>query len=229
MKLSPARLTFLTVCAIILAGTLLLVQQRTVVGEESGNTVRMSVDTHIIELEDPAKAPQLVQPEEDDKQASSDKQAEPESPGPEAEVGQADAAEPKAKVGTAPKKAPKSTVVPAKKPVRVTRDGTIRKLGLEVKKDGSFAIHAAGTAPIGQVVYVWLENPGRFVVDILGSWDLRTRNVVRIKQGAVKHMVAGEHKDKLRLVVHFRTPPVAMKKPVIRKDGTQVAVTVSPR
>ncbi|WP_147819010.1 AMIN domain-containing protein [Salidesulfovibrio onnuriiensis] len=230
MKLTSARMILILLLVLCGTGVLLLSQENIVVGEGGGNVVRMPVDTRIIELEDPAEAPKLV---EEEKKGRAAEAAAPESK-PES------ASQPKPAPQPKPEPKPVKQAEPAKKPTPAPEKqaeskapaavgGSITKLDLQATADGAFSVHARGDAPLGKVTYLWLKGPDRLVIDLVGTWRLRTRNVVRLEQGVVKHMVAGEHKDRLRLVVHFRTPPAGMKKPVIQVNGASATVTVSPK
>lgn len=212
MKFSPARMILILLLVLGGTGVLLLSQESPVVGEGGGNVVRMPVDTRVIELEDPAEAPKLVEEKKD--QAAETAAPEPGS-------------EPAAKPQPAPAPKPEAAKQ-AQRPAPWVPSGNITKLDVQAAADGVISVQATADAPLGRVRCLWLKGPDRFVVDLLGKWRLRTRNVVRHKQGMIKHMVAGEHKDRLRLVIHFRTPPGKRKKPVVRVEGTTATVRVYP-
>lgn len=232
MKLSPARMAFWASCVIVLTAVLLLSQQPHVVGKSGKSTVRMPVDNRIIELDDPADLSRSPEPASRDNATAAPEPARQE-PARTKAVQDAPATgkqtskpvEKKPAPRVVPEKGKAGKAVPAKKPAPSAK-GTIRKLALKTGKDGSFSIQVTADAPVGRITYVRLKSPDRFVVDILGSWQLRTRNVIRAKEGMLKHMVAGEHKDRLRLVVHFRTPPASLGKPVIERAGKSATITV---
>lgn len=96
--------------------------------------------------------------------------------------------------------------------------GTVRRIGLESTPHG-FALTLSCDRPVGDTTYMNLTNPRRLVVDLRQPWKLKTRNVVRSASGMVRHVVVGEHKDRLRFVIHFRTPPKGPLSPEFRRSG----------
>ncbi|MEF2229780.1 MAG: AMIN domain-containing protein, partial [Pseudodesulfovibrio sp.] len=111
-------------------------------------------------------------------------------------------------------------------PAPAARPGTVTAVSLQSAADG-FALTITGDRPIGDTSYLNLANPRRLVVDLRQAWKLGTRNVVRADSGVVRHVVAGEHPDRLRFVIHFRTPPAKGLEPRITREGNRLIVRVA--
>ncbi|MBI9080348.1 MAG: AMIN domain-containing protein [Pseudodesulfovibrio sp.] len=121
-----------------------------------------------------------------------------------------------------------NTPTPAPQPAPVVTAetlGTITAINLS-ETDAGFSITVRANRPIGDTTYMNLSNPHRLVIDLREKWALKTRNVVRPEAGPVKHIVVGTHPDRLRLVVHFRTPPVGKLAPEFERTGNSLTVTV---
>ncbi len=112
----------------------------------------------------------------------------------------------------------------AEKPA-LSGSGTVRGVALE-STDHGFVLTLTCDRPVGDTTYLNLTNPRRLVVDIRQPWKLGTRNVIRSAAGVVKHVVVGEHRDRLRFVIHFRTLPKSGLDPVFRRTGNSLVVTV---
>ncbi|GEM_PF-853700 len=251
MKFPLARISIFALCALAVSAVLLLAQQSVVVAGDGRHRVRMPVDPRIIEFEgsdealtrmeekrDNASMPAqpAVKPAKGVKRgngapkakvptpASKPKRTEKPAPGHDPKRADTPKPAPKAERKPSPGQPAKAErTSPAKRPGPA--GGTITKFGVKKAAKGFFTVHVTGDAPMGKVTYFWLRNPTRLVVDIQGRWQLHARNVVRVNQGKVKHVVVGEHHDKLRLVVHFHTPPRTMGKPVIRVQGNGVDIS----
>jgi hypothetical protein len=191
------------------------------------NEVRMDVDFTVLPtvLPDGSEAPasSAAPPEEP-------LSPEPDLPGAAGTATPAPAEEPApavapaAQAPQAPESAPAGRAeVPAITPVK--GPGAIRSVALDETARG-FAIKVVADRPVGRAEFMNLDNPRRLVVDILGKWSHRGGNVLR-SEGAVKHLVMGEHPDRFRMVVHFRTPPKKALAPEIRKAGNELHVLVA--
>lgn len=112
----------------------------------------------------------------------------------------------------------------AEKPA-LSGPATVRRVALE-STDHGFVLTLTCDRPVGDTTYLNLTNPRRLVVDLRQPWKLGTRNVVRSADGVVKHVVVGEHRDRLRFVIHFRTPPKSGLAPVFQRTGNSLVVTV---
>lgn len=111
---------------------------------------------------------------------------------------------------------------PAPKPEGV---GTVTKLDAAI--DGKMLIMTVTCdRPVGDTTYLNLDNPRRLVVDMRQPWTLKAPNVVRLKNGPVKHIVAGNHPDKLRLVIHFNQPLKAKLTPEFQRKGNRLIVFI---
>ncbi|WP_338669079.1 AMIN domain-containing protein [Pseudodesulfovibrio methanolicus] len=131
---------------------------------------------------------------------------------------------PTAETRPTPKPAPaEQAEIPAVTPVK--EPGVIRSVSLDESARG-FTLKVVADRPVGQIAFMNLNNPRRLVVDFLGKWSHRDGNVLR-SEGVVKHVVMGEHPDRFRMVVHFRTPPKKTLTPDIRKAGDEVHVLVA--
>lgn len=121
--------------------------------------------------------------------------------------------------------APEST--PETKPASPTgaNAGTVQSVTLENTATG-FTITVTANAPIGDTSYMNLSGPHRLVVDLRENKTSKAKNVVRVADGPVKHVVVGEHPDRLRLVVHFRTPPATRLTPQFTRTGNTLKITV---
>jgi hypothetical protein len=125
-----------------------------------------------------------------------------------------------------PRTAPKVETKPAtmSKPV-ASGKGEVRKVTVE-STNKRFVITVYCDRPVGDTSYLNLDNPKRFVLDLRQPWIHNARNVIRSSKGVVKHVVTGNHSDRFRLVVHFRTPPKGRLVPRIFRDGNKLVVVV---
>ena len=128
-----------------------------------------------------------------------------------------------AKPAPQPEPAPAAKRAPAPTP---DVPGTVRRVALTSTGHG-FTLTLTCDRPVGDTTYMNLTNPRRLVVDLRQPWKLATRNVARAATGMVRHVVAGEHPDRLRFVVHFRTPPKGALSPDFRRVGNTLTVTVN--
>ena len=125
----------------------------------------------------------------------------------------------------APEPAPAPKPAPAPPVAAPAGSGNITAVSL-AENDNGFTLTIRADRPVGDTSYMNLDGPRRLVVDLRGEWKLATRNVVRSK-GAVKHIVMGEHPDRLRLVVHFTRPPKGRLAPLFTNSGTTLEVVVA--
>ncbi|MGE4421706.1 MAG: AMIN domain-containing protein [Pseudodesulfovibrio sp.] len=137
---------------------------------------------------------------------------------------------PAAKAEPAPEPAPAPKTTPAEEAgvpaiTPETGTGVIRSVTLDETAQG-FSLKIVADRPVGRTAFMNLNNPRRLVVDILGKWSHRGGNVLR-SEGEVKHVVMGEHPDRFRMVVHFRTPPKKALMPEIRTAGDELHVLVA--
>ncbi|MBG0790180.1 MAG: AMIN domain-containing protein [Desulfovibrionaceae bacterium] len=132
---------------------------------------------------------------------------------------------PKPEPGPISDPAPKPAAESASAPAPVAGPGIIKSVGLAESRDG-FTITLKADRRVGDTSYLNLDNPRRLVIDLRTPWKLDAKNVVRSK-GAVKHIVIGEHPDRLRLVVHFSAPPKGRLEPVFTRTGTTLKIAVA--
>ncbi|MDD3312692.1 AMIN domain-containing protein [Pseudodesulfovibrio sp.] len=240
---------------LILAGPLLAAESAPA-SEAEGPAVRMAVDPTVLppasgpddaagrEAPAPAQsaAPATQAPAVPDEPARSDQAAPP--PPVVVDVDAPRPPEPGATAETA-KPAPASDAAPASDEKPAARAeapaapapgksaaapasgqaGIVTGLSLRSDADG-FELTVVADRPVGDTTYLNLANPRRLVVDLRQPWTLRTRNVLRADSGAVRHVVAGEHPDRLRLVFHFRTPPARGIEPEFLRTGDRLVVRV---
>ncbi|WP_243544307.1 AMIN domain-containing protein [Pseudodesulfovibrio tunisiensis] len=128
-----------------------------------------------------------------------------------------------AKPASAPTAVPSLKV--AEKPAPMPGIGVVTDVSLTSGNNG-FVLKIVTDREIGDVSYFTLSGPARFVFDLRGKWTLRHRNVLRRNAGPVRHVVAGEHPDRLRFVVHLRTAPKARIKPEIENTGNSLGIVV---
>jgi hypothetical protein len=122
----------------------------------------------------------------------------------------------------------KNTPTPAPQPAPIVTAetlGTISAISLN-ETDAGFSITIRANRPIGDTTYMNLSEPHRLVIDLREKWTLKAKNVVRPETGPIKHIVVGTHPDRLRLVVHFSTPPIKKLVPVFKRTGNTLTVTV---
>ena len=179
--------------------------------EESGCQVRRAVDPTVLPTLNPDQlpppAPLKPEPEPaDSKTAKPEPQIKPEpvaspAPGP----GQKADPEPKADAAT---------------------PGIINSIGLDSSANG-FSITIQANRPVGDTTYINLSSPRRLVIDLREKWTSKTDNVIRSKTGPVRHIVIGDHPDRLRLVVHFRTPPDGRLNPEFERKGNSLKVSAT--
>ncbi len=193
--------------------------------EDARSQVRMEVDFTVLPvvLPDGSEAPPPADPDAMEGEASlppdsADPQqaaVEPEKPAME----QTPPPVPEPEPEPAPK--PK----PAPDPVAANAPGIVKSVELDENGDG-FTITVRANREIGDTSYLNLDNPRRLVVDLRDGWTLNVKNVVRSK-GRIKHIVIGEHPDRLRLVVHFNANPGGRLVPDFSRDGATLRIRVA--
>lgn len=232
MKLSPVQVLSFCGASLLIAATFVLCSAPMPRAGQGRHMVRMPVDPRIIDLET------LNAPNPQDNATTSVGRPASATPKPAASKAQP---VPEKKTGEktgpssgekqAPKAAAQPKSLPAKKVLKKSSEqaaakvGTVRGLFLKANEDGSLAIGAQTSSKAEKVTYMRLAKPDRLVVDIHGRWTLRGPNVVRSAEGPAQYLVAGQHEDRLRLVLHFRSS-LPSKKPVIRVDEAGVSVIV---
>ncbi|WP_319541194.1 AMIN domain-containing protein [uncultured Pseudodesulfovibrio sp.] len=94
------------------------------------------------------------------------------------------------------------------------------------ENDTGFTISIRTDVPVADTSYINLTDPQRLVLDLIGPWEYHAKNVIRL-DGLIKHVVVGEHPDRLRLVVHFRTPPTGPLNPIVTTTDTVLTAAVT--
>lgn len=227
---------FITACAVVGFMVSAMHASLGVTKEQEKNEVRMTVDFTVLPvvLPDGTEAPAApadpdaitgessLPPETAAHQTPEPSQAAVETPKAETPP-PAPVPEPAPKPEPAPE--PKPAPKPEPAPVaQATGTGTISSIGLAAINNG-FTVTVKADKTVGDTSYMNLDNPRRLVIDLREKWNFKGRNVIRSK-GNVKHIVIGEHKDRLRLVVHFNTPPKGKLTPDFVRTGTMLKVTV---
>jgi hypothetical protein len=249
--LLAATLMVAGLAAFILCGGMGLTTGADAASQSSPGQVRMEVDTTVISGDTVGLPPSEASPAD---QGPSDA-ARPDQAGEaavpdEAKAGPAAAAsaprdsdpkasDPKAPAPNAqPAKLPAPNAQPSKTPAsagaarkpsapgKPAMSGTVTGVSLESKPDG-FVLTIVSDRPAGETAHFALSSPGRFVLDMPGSWRLTAPNVIRRQSGPVVHVVIGAHPDKMRFVVHFRdTAGVRTGTPVVTRDGSTLRLAV---
>ena len=192
--------------AAVFAATALLASSGTA-EDEVRNEVRMTVDYTVLPL---LKA----------------EETEPVAPEPAAPPTAPPSAPEPAETAAAPEPAPepKTEPAPAAKPAPMKGPGQVASISLKETAQG-FTLTIATDRPVTETTYMNLANPRRLVLDLKGRWSYLAGNVIR-SEAMVKHIVIGEHPDRLRLVVHYRTPPTGNVKPEFTSDGNRLSISV---
>ncbi|EGB15756.1 hypothetical protein DND132_2553 [Pseudodesulfovibrio mercurii] len=205
---------FLAVCAAVVPAVAALSSRPAAAQDEARHEVRMGVDFTVLPvvLPDGTEAPATpAEPPLDQPETV----PAPEAAGPAPDAPQPDQQAKDAAAGQAE--------IPALAPVG--GEGVIRAVTLDETALG-FSITVVADRPVGEASIMHLDNPIRLVVDLPGAWRYRGGNVLR-SEGAVKHLVLGEHPDRFRMVVHFRTPPKKRLEPDLQTAGNELHVLVA--
>lgn len=225
--MSRAHKQYLRVTAAILAAGVLVFVLHANLGmtsvDQGSPEVRMPVDPTVLPpivtgeeapLENESMAPEAGQ---DTIETVTDEPATTEQTAPAPQPDPEPAAEP-APEPAAPKQA--ETPAPAPK-----GKGKVNAIELAATDD-NFSISVEANRPIGDTSYMNLYNPRRLVIDLREPWNWTGKNVIRSRSAYVEYVVIGEHKDRLRLVVHFRRPPAGKLVPRMERTGNMLIVTV---
>lgn len=89
-------------------------------------------------------------------------------------------------------------------------------------------LRAATSQEVERVTHFYLKDLRRLALDLRGQWRRKGPAALRYDTGPVKHVVSGEHQDRLRLVVEFREGAVRpdLDPVVVREPGGGVTVTI---
>ena len=235
MKIFCGHRTALTSTIILIALAVFLLHTGQGYAAKSGQSgeVRMAVDPTVLPLILPPEAPEEDVPAEPDVEVTV-VEPEVESTASEAEV---IVLEPEPKKSEPAKVAPtvakKTKPAPIAKPTQlpqsvVVTPGKDAVTSIKVDStDNEFILTVTATRPVGDTTYMNLSNPQRLVIDLREPWVLKTWNVIRIADGAVEKLVMGAHKDRLRVVVYFRTPPKGKFAPQFVRSGNKLIVSVA--
>lgn len=217
------RQRFLFGIMVIVAGFIFFVAH-TEIGVTKGNTpnqVRMTVDSTVLPvvLPDGNEAPtnstatQALQPTTPEQTPKTQPQAKPKAK-----------ATPTAKAAakkSAPAPAPKAQAAPqAKRGTQIVKSVTL------ATADTGTTLTIAANGPVGDTSYINLSNPRRLVLDLREPWVSKAKNVIRTANGPIKYIVIGEHPDRLRMVVHFRTLPTQQITPEFTRTGKTLKIFI---
>ena len=125
-------------------------------------------------------------------------------------------AKPAAKPAAKPEAKPAATGPGRAGPITAVMDGT------------TLVITIPTSRPPGKMESQTVFGPKRLALDLPGSWDQQGKgNVIRLNNDLIKHVVVGEHPDKLRLVVHFTAENDTREaKPQFESTDTGVTVRI---
>ncbi|WFS62843.1 AMIN domain-containing protein [Pseudodesulfovibrio thermohalotolerans] len=207
---------FLAVCAVTALAAELLSARQGLAENAARHQVRMAVDFTVLPMVMPDGSEFPVAPG-----LSPDASAATSSVKTEESASAEHTEKPKAEPAPAP--APVVGETPAMAPSE--GPGLIRAVSLNETSQG-FGIVVVADRALGDTAIMNLNDPNRLVVDILGTWRHKGDSVIR-SEGVVKHLVMGEHPDRFRMVVHFRTPPEEPVRPDIQKAGEELHVLVA--
>lgn len=89
-------------------------------------------------------------------------------------------------------------------------------------------LRAATSREVERVTYFYLKDLRRLALDLRGNWGRKGPATLRYETGPVKHIVTGEHPDRLRVVLEFREGAVRpdLDPVVVRETGGGVTVTI---
>lgn len=146
-----------------------------------------------------------------------------------------------APVAKAPKPAPvvavdpKAKVMPpvsaqARTPLDLPAEGKwVGDVELEYQPD-SVVLHVATNSEVERVTWFNLTGPDglrKLAFDLRGNWRKKGGAVVRCETGPVKVIVMGEHPDRLRLSVEFRSGAVVKElEPVLVRGAKEMRMTI---
>lgn len=183
-------------------------------GDEVRNEVRMSVDFTVLPVLETEDMEPAAQPDAQEQTAADspapDTGADVETAAPQPEPESAEA-----------KPEPEPTAAPA---APAAGTGQVASVTFQ-ETPRNFILTIATDRPVGDTSYLNLNNPRRLVIDLLGKWNYRGRNVLR-SEGVIKHVVIGEHKDRLRLVAHYRADRADRAEPQFTREGNKLYVSV---
>ena len=206
----------LTVCAVTALAAGLLSARQGLADDAARHQVRMAVDFTVLPMVMPDGSEFPAAPGLAPEAPASAAPPEAETPAPAESVEKAEA-----ETAPAPVHADGETpaIAPSDGP------GLIRAVSLNETSQG-FGIVVVADRALGDTSFMNLSDPNRLVVDILGTWRHSGDSVIR-SEGIVKHVVMGEHPDRFRMVVHYRTPPETPVQPDIQKAGEELHVLVA--
>ncbi|NDV20124.1 AMIN domain-containing protein [Pseudodesulfovibrio sp. JC047] len=227
-------------CLTTLCVASLLTAQMSIAAPPVRNKVRMEVDFTVLPMVLPDGSEATIPPVESDIDAveiipESEAILLPENVTTPPSIPSPTAAsapkKPLAKPEPEPKQTPPLSQTPApqitqKRPSQAQTDTSRRIHGITVSKtDTGFILTVQSNRPVTDTRYFNLTDPRRLVFDLIGPWKYDKTNVIRLS-GPVKHVVIGEHPDKLRMVVHFSTPLQHPLTPTVTSTKNTLTATV---
>ncbi|AMK09859.1 AMIN domain-containing protein [Pseudodesulfovibrio indicus] len=184
--------------------------------DEPRSQVRMTVDFTVLPvvLPDGSESPAMpAQPESAEESADNGQEADvPVAPEPAPEAQAAPETEAAPAIQPAPEPAPAGP-------------GQILSVSLEETGAGP-RLAIATDREVADTSYFNLDDPKRLVVDLKGQWNHKGSSVIRSDGPTVLHVVMGEHPDRFRLVIYFRTPPEGALEPTITRSENELIVAV---
>lgn len=222
---------FVLTAMIIMVGFVVFILHAGTGSTTSGDEVegvRMAVDPTVLPMVPPPGAPE---PSAAQDMAGQDATAPLEGAG-ETPTAMEDPAQQKAtpKPAAAPSPTSKSTSAPSSDSgatqAKHAGKGTVSAIAVDAT-DREFILTVTCDRPVGDTSYMNLKNPSRLVIDLRQPWTLKAKNVIRVDNGPIKHVVVGSHPDRLRLVVHFNSPPKGKLAPSFARAGNKLIISVA--
>lgn len=104
---------------------------------------------------------------------------------------------------------------------------TITGVRLVKADDDGATLSARLQGKAGRTTWFYLPDPGRLIIDIHGPRETVGPAVYRFDSGPVKHVVIGEHPDRLRLAVVLRSPVPEAVRPVLSPSEEGLSISIS--
>ena len=145
------------------------------------------------------------------------------------ETADAGSGEPASEPASAPEPAPTSEKQAAS--AKAAETGYVTGLRLMHGQGGAMLTLVVDTTRTpGDVTYFSLPDKGKVAIDLHGAWAKRGASIKRFDMGPVRHVIAGRHPDRLRLVVQYAEPFQARPKLGLapREGGLDVTLPAAP-
>lgn len=104
--------------------------------------------------------------------------------------------------------------------------GALKNIAFQDTGEG-FKVEIRTNAPIGEYRPACLLSPSRMVIDLMGNWKNPGKNVYETGNGVLKKIVVGEHRDRLRVVMHLQGN--VRLDPIISQSGNELVLEAPAR